>query len=191
MSKILPTLESTDDVVVYALDETSVSVESNNRLSWSPVGHPPVLQKNASHDGVNIIGATEILKGSHTVVDVYNSKNTITSVETIDFLQHLININPNKMVYVILDNAKFHTSKAIRAFMEFKDEELSIIYLPRYSPYMNPQENIWNWLKSRIHKPSARRSIDELISDISDIFSELNSNISRIYSLSYARSFLV
>lgn len=88
--KILSTLEATDDVVVYELDETSVSVKSNNRLSWSLVGHPPVLQKNASHDRVNIIGTTEILKCSYTVVDVYNSKNTITSVETIDFLQHLI-----------------------------------------------------------------------------------------------------
>ncbi|MBI6873427.1 IS630 family transposase [Clostridium aciditolerans] len=191
MSETLPTLESTDDVVVYALDETSVSVESNNRLSWSPLGHPHVLQKNASHDGVNIIGATEILKGSHAVVDVYNSEKTITSVETIYFLKYLISINPDKMVYVIWDNAKFHTSKAVREFLQFKDEEISVIYLPRYSPYMNPQENIWNWLKSNLYKPAARKSIDELISDISDIFSELNSNQGRIYSLSYASKFLV
>ncbi|WML32771.1 transposase [Clostridium sp. OS1-26] len=149
------------------------------------------MQKNGSHDGVNLIGATEILRGSHTVVDVYNSQKTITSVETMDFLQYLIDINPNKMVYVVWDNAKFHTSKAVRKFLEFKDEVISIIYLPRYSPYMNPQENIWNWLKSNLYKPSARESIEELISDISDIFNELNSNISRIYSLTYARNFLV
>jgi uncharacterized protein Yka (UPF0111/DUF47 family) len=56
---------------------------------------------------------------------------------------------------------------------------------------MNPQENIWNHLKSKLFKPSARSSIYELISDIQLIFDELNSDSDKICSLAYARNFLL
>lgn len=122
------------------------------------------LRNSAKNRRAILILTTVLMRyNQHTVIDVYNSQKTITSVETIDFLQHLININFNKMFYVILDTAKFRTSKAVREFLEFKDEELSILYHPRYSLYINPQENIWNWLNSRLHKSLTRRSIDELI----------------------------
>ncbi len=75
-------------------------------------------------------------------------------------------------------------------YQEVKDR-LQLIFLPRYSPYMNPQENIWNYLKSRLFKPSSRSCIEELILDVNSIFDELNSNIDRIDSLAYARNFLV
>ena len=56
---------------------------------------------------------------------------------------------------------------------------------------MNPQENIWRNLKSKLFKPSARSCVWELVSDIKNIFDELNSNFDKIRSLAYARSFLV
>lgn len=166
-------------------------MESNNHLSWSRVGDPPILEKNASHNGVNIIGATEILTGSHAVADVFNSTKSITSNEVKDFLQYLMDINPNKILYVIWDNAKFHTSRFIRSFINLNSDNISTIQLPRYSPQMNPQENIWNWLKARLYKPSARKSIDELICNISNIMNELNLNQHRIYSLANYKSFLM
>jgi hypothetical protein len=68
MPQVLDSLEASSDTVLYALDETSISAESSNRRSWSEVGKPPVLERNGSHEGVNLIGATEILKNFDTVV---------------------------------------------------------------------------------------------------------------------------
>ena len=56
---------------------------------------------------------------------------------------------------------------------------------------MNPQENVWNYLKAKLFKPSSRPSIEKLASDVKDIFDNLNNNIDRINSLAYARKFLV
>lgn len=187
----LDTLESSSDVVVYALDETGVRTESDNRSSWSPVGVPPILEKNGSHKGVNIVGSTCILNTFHVVNDVYPSEKSITSEEIKSHLDYLLQINPDKKVVVFLDNAKTHTSAAMQLFYLEKKQQLKLIFLPRYSPYMNPQENIWNHLKAKLFRPSSRMSIEELISDVKDIFDELNSNIDKINSLAYARSFLV
>lgn len=90
-----------------------------------------------------------------------------------------------------MDNAKFHTSHEMQSFLFDNKEKLTVLLLPRYSPSMNPQENIWNYLKAKLFKPSARSSIFELISDIQLLFDELNSNFDKIRSLAYARSFLV
>lgn len=189
--EVLDTLESSSDTVVYALDETGIRVESDNRSSWSPVGEPPVLEKNASHKGINVIGSTCILNNFHCVNDVYSSNKSITSEEVKSHLEYLMKINPGKKVVVFLDNAKNHTSFLIQSFYHKVKEKLKLIYLPRYSPYMNPQENIWNYLKARLFKPSSRTCIEELTFDVSAIFDELNCNSDKLNSLAYARNFLV
>lgn len=189
--EVLDILESSSDTVVYALDETGIRVESDNRSSWSPVGAPPVLEKNASHEGINVIGSTCILNNFHCVNDVYSSNKSITSEEVKSHLEYLLEINPGKKIVVFLDNAKNHTSHLIQSFYQTVKESLKLIYLPRYSPYMNPQENIWNYLKARLFKPSSRTCIEELTFDVSSIFDELNSNSDKINSLAYARNFLV
>lgn len=187
----LNTLESLPNSVVYALDETSVSVESDNHSSWSPVGIPRTLEKNASHDGINIIGSTCILNDFHTINDVYSKKKSITSEEIKSHLEHLIELNQTKKVVVFLDNARIHTSKVMQQFYKDKKDVLQVIFLPRYSPYMNPQENMWSYLKAKLFKPSSRSCIEELILDTKDVFDELNFDIKKIHSLAYARKFLV
>jgi transposase len=191
MSELLDTLESSSDTVVYALDETGINIESDNRPSWSPVGHPPILEKNASHEGLNIVGSTSILNNFHIVSDLYSSEHSITSEEIKKHLEYLIELNPDKKIVVFLDNAKTHTSIGMQSFYYDNRDILKVINLPRYSPYMNPQENIWNYLKAKLHKPSARRSIYELTFDIQSVFDELNSDSNKIRSLAYARNFLV
>lgn len=191
MSEVLDCLESSPDNVVYALDETGVHIESDNRSSWSPVGTSPVLEKNGSRKGINIIGSTSILNNFHIVNDVYSSRHSITSREVISHLEYLIEINQGKKVVVFLDNAKIHISKAIKEFYLDNRDILSLIFIPKYSPNMNPQENIWNYLKAKLFRPTARDFIEELILDAKYIYDELNSNTYKIRSLAYARSFLV
>jgi transposase len=131
------------------------------------------------------------LNNFHAVNDVYSSKQSIKSEQVISHLEHLIELNPEKKVVVFLDNAKFHVSAAIQKFYIEKEGILQLIYLPKYSPKMNPQEHIWNYLKAKLYKPAARGSIIELIPDIKNIFDRLNLDSERIHSLAYARNYLV
>lgn len=191
MQNKLSILESSSDVAVYALDETSISIESVNHYSWSPIGHPPILEKNGSHKGLRLVGSTSILNDMHTVVDVYSSRDSITSKSIQSHMIHLMDINPNKKVVIFLDNAKPHKSLAMQQFYIDNKDKLEPIFLPKYSPMMNPQEHIWRHYKAVLYKPGARKDIYELTIDTKKIFDELNSDKNKLHSLAYARNYLL
>lgn len=120
---------------------------------------------------------------------MYSSDERITSNEIIKFLKELLDINKNKRVFMIWDNARIHTSKAVEEFISQHDEELFILYLPPYSPMLNPQENVWNKLKSYFYEYKARSTIDEIKNFISDYFNHANSNKAKTKSLVNVRSY--
>ena len=191
MLNLLPILESSCNTAVYASDETGISVESDNHYSWSPIGHPPILEKNARHEGVNIIGSTAILNGYHIVNDIYPSSKSITTKEVKAHFQYLLNINEGKKVVIFLDNARFHKSLEMQKFYYDNRDILEVIFLPKYSPYMNPQEQIWHYLKAKLYKPSARECKYELTYDINFILDDLNLNKDKIRSLADGRKYLL
>jgi transposase len=51
---------------------------------------------------------------------------------------------------IVLDNASFHRCKLVRKVVEAAGCEL--IYLPKYSPALNPIEHPWHRIKQRVRK---------------------------------------
>lgn len=189
MKKLLPTVEKYSKAVLYAMDETGLRAESDIRRMWSTVGVSPILESNNSHEGLNLIGATELTKSFDSVIDAYSAKHGIKSEEVIHFLKRLIDINKNKKVYVLLDNAKFHTSTLVQEFADKHKGRLFLINTPRYSPQLNPQENIWNKLKNCIFRTSAYSSIDDLFESVCSIYNHFNDDHKMIEHLVCARNY--
>jgi transposase len=186
---LLNTVENSSNTVLYALDETYVRQEPTNYRSWSPVGQPPVIERNGSHAGLNLVGATEISKNFDSIADVYSNKRTITSNEIQIFLTRLIEMNKGKKIHVIWDNAKTHASISMDIFLESHKKELIMHNLPVYSPELNPQENIWSILKERLHRPKARRTAEQLFDDVCLIYESFNTNANALISEISARNY--
>ena len=51
---------------------------------------------------------------------------------------------------IVLDNATFHRKSILHALAQKKD--CFVLFLPPYSPDLNPIENKWAWLKKRLRK---------------------------------------
>lgn len=49
---------------------------------------------------------------------------------------------------VIMDNASFHRKKRLKELV--KGHKINIIFLPPYSPELNPIEHFWHWLKTKV-----------------------------------------
>lgn len=189
LQNLVTTVENSSKSVVYALDETSIRIESNNHMSWSLVGKPPIVEKNGSRKGINIIGATEITKNFDSHADIYSHNQSITALEVEHFIERLLEINNDKKVYIILDNAKPHTASSIKQLEQIHENKLKLLYLPPYSPELNPQENVWNILKKYIYRPSSRVSIDDLFYDVCYVYDQFNDPNFSMKSLVYAMNY--
>ena len=189
MTTLTLSVENDSNALLYVMDETALRTESDIRRSWSPVGESPILESNNSHEGVNIVGATEITKKFETVCDVYPAEQPITGLEIEEFIKYLLNHNPGKKIYLVLDNARPHNNHKIQELWNKNRDRLELINTPAYSPQLNPQENIWNLLKNKIFNIGARKNIDELYDEIEKLYKQFNNNKALIMSVAYARNY--
>jgi transposase len=72
------------------------------------------------------------------------------------YLDEFSKHNPEEFKIITLDNGAFHKAKSLLI-----PENMALVFLPPYSPELNPAENIWEVLKrdftNKLHK-----SLDEL-----------------------------
>lgn len=71
-----------------------------------------------------------------------------------------------------MDNVSYHKSVIVRKFLS-KHPFIQIRCLPPYSPEYNPTEQVWKWLKKRVHdSKTINDGIKELLSRIRKVMYE-------------------
>ena len=69
-----------------------------------------------------------------------------------------------------MDNMSTHHAKAVRAVIE--ELKINVIFLPPYSPDLNPIEMMWSKIKAILRKMKIR-TVSELDSGINFAFSQI------------------
>ncbi|MNW37373.1 hypothetical protein D3C74_144140 [compost metagenome] len=67
----------------------------------------------------------------------------------IRFLKDLLATYPDGKVALILDNSRIHHATELQPFLE-EHPRLQLVFLPPYSPNLNPVEGLWLWLKADV-----------------------------------------
>jgi transposase len=81
---------------------------------------------------------------------------------------------PAGQVYVLVDNASIHTSKALHLWLA-AHARLVLLYLPTYSGHrLNPVEKVWWALKGQIAANRAFRTLAELDAAIRAYFADFS-----------------
>ncbi|ULH17700.1 IS630 family transposase (plasmid) [Deinococcus sp. KNUC1210] len=126
------------------LDEVGFSLKPTVTRTWAPCGQCPVLEAKTNWQKVSTIGAItttgQFLQHTHQAA--------IKGPQVIAFLTHLLR-HVKGRVTVLLDNASIHKTKALSAFVA-DETRLSVIYLPPYSPELNPIELVWTFVKQQM-----------------------------------------
>lgn len=111
-----------------------------------PRGSRPVFKHLFSREKIHVFGA---LSGETFSSAIAEKLNTETYLQ---FVKHLMNLY-GKIVTVI-DSVSYHKSKKAKKFYEENEDRLKVFYFPKYSPKMNPTEQVWRrikaWLATRI-----------------------------------------
>jgi transposase len=77
-------------------------------------------------------------------------------------LEKIVEKYDGKKIVMILDNARIHHAKLIQPFLRENEATLKLMYLPPYSPKLNPIEGLWGWMKSEIINNVFFSSVQEI-----------------------------
>lgn len=89
------------------------------------------------------------------------------SEAVIGFFEWLFNeIYPDKKLVIVMDNASFHHSYAVEAALSLYEHRVLILWLPPYSPDLNPIERFWKHLKANACANYLYTSIEQLLNNV-------------------------
>ncbi len=140
-----------DAVVALFLDEAGYTRWPDSAPAWAPAAPAPrpVADRAGSKQQLwRMIGALNALTGRVDYRDNYIVGREQVSV----FYRQLDQVYAHvRHVYVIQDNWSIHTHPDVLATLATLPR-LEPVWLPTYSPWLNPIEKLWRWLKGDVLK---------------------------------------
>jgi transposase len=144
--------------MLYFQDESGVSLTPVVGRTWAPVGETPKIKVTGKRGGFCISSA--ISPAGKMVFRI--EKKRINAKVFVDFLMQIIRQHPHRKIIVVCDNARPHIAKYVKEFELSNKKKIAIYHIPSYSPELNPDEEVWNYLKNVKLKDHLARNKEEL-----------------------------
>lgn len=93
-----------------------------------------------------MFGCVEPATGK-VVTNIEERGNTVTFFK---FLVKVCQQYPNQKVVMVVDNVRYHHAKRLKPILEKYKNKIELVYLPAYSPDLNPIERIWWYMRKKI-----------------------------------------
>jgi len=128
---------------IYFGDAAHIRSDHHAGKTWGVKGKTPVVVSSGSRFSFSLISAIS----AQGLMRFMVTEGGVDSDVFIQFLERLVSNAPRK-IFLIVDNGRSHVSKKTKEFISSIKNKLEIFYLPPYSPDLNPDELVWNHLKT-------------------------------------------
>lgn len=146
LKKIFPEIKiraSKENADIYFGDVAHIRSDHHAGKTWGVKGETPVVLTSGSRFSFSLISAVS----SRGLMRFMVTEGGVNSAVFIQFLKRLV-AGAKRKIFLIVDNGPSHISKKTKAFVASISEKLELFYLPPYSPDLNPEELVWNHLKT-------------------------------------------
>jgi len=134
-----------ENVEVLFADAVHPQHNTMAAYGWIRRGEKREIPTTTGRERLNLHGAMNAETLDVTVIEskTVDDDSTITLLETLEQKYPLA-----VTIYVILDNARYHYSKKVRAYLE--NSRIQLVFLPSYSPNLNLIERLWKFFKKKV-----------------------------------------
>jgi transposase len=160
---------SPGDVFYYA-DEFNLSWVPTLHAMWSPKGQQIMIPTPGQPKKYYGIGAVNYHSGATTVLFRRRKRRP----EIAELLQTLLDQHPTGIVYVAWDNANTHQDDEVEAVIRAAAGRLVLLYLPTYSPWLNPIELLWRHFRREVTHCELFETMQLLLAAAQDFFDRHN-----------------
>lgn len=139
-------------------DESGLRSDAQVGRGYAPKGHTPEINLSQKQRyRINFIASV-----SHQGLVrfmLYASK--LDSLMFITFLERLIGQRERKLIWIV-DRHPVHRSQVVQEWLSQHQTQIELVFLPSYSPQLNPVEYLNGDVKQGVHSKAPSRSFDRL-----------------------------
>lgn len=125
-------------VEVWSTDEHRLGLKPIMKRVWSPRGKRWVARVNHRYEWLYVFGFVEPDTGK-TVWYLLPTVNIVAMERVLKNFAKAVGVGKDKHVVLVLDGAGWHTSRNLKV-----PEGMSLVFLPPYSPELQPAERLWS-----------------------------------------------
>ncbi|MFH1327675.1 MAG: IS630 family transposase, partial [Candidatus Bathyarchaeota archaeon] len=142
-AQVSPTQDrpKTSGIRVFAQDESRFGLMPVTRRRITAYGTKPIQLVQFQFESYYIYGAVEPLTGENFFLEMPFLNSGCFQV----FLNEFSHFYKNEFNILLLDNSSTHKASSL-----FIPDNIALLFLPPYSPELNPIERLWQYIKSKI-----------------------------------------
>ena len=163
----------------YYADEFNVSWLPTLRAMWSPRGQQVMIPTPGQPYKRDGLGAVNY----HTGETVVLFRRRKRRQEVAALVQALVDTHPTGTIYVAWDNADPHGDDDVEAVVRAAAGRLVLLYLPTYSPWLNPIEMLWRQFRREVTHCELFVSLDALLKAAHAFFDRYNQGPHHVLSI--------
>ena len=139
----------------FVQDEARVGQQGTLTRVWARTGSRPTAVRQTEYEWVYLWAAVEPATGAAVAMIT----PTVNTALMNTFLAGLSGtLASDEHAVLVLDNAGWHVAKALDV-----PDNVTLMFLPAYSPELNPAERLWAWLRSHHLANRVYADYDELL----------------------------
>jgi len=132
-----------------------------------PEDKDPVVLHAPTRKSVACFGAVSLRTGR--LVTGFEPKFNGESFQR--FLESLLkHRSPGQRLVLVLDNAKYHHARALQPWLRQQRKRLALLFLPPYSPDLNPIERVWKLTRRLATHNRHFRTLNDITNAVSERF---------------------
>jgi transposase len=155
---------------IYFADEAGMRSDHHAGTTWAPIGRTPQVSKTGQRFSLNMLSAVNATGKFHFMLH----DGRVTAEVFVEFLRRLMH-DAERPVILVVDGHSTHKAKLVREFVEAQQGRLKLVFLPPYSPHLNPDEQVWGNVKARVAK--------QAVTDKRDLQEKLTAALERLCAM--------
>jgi putative transposase len=157
-------------------DEFNISWHSTLQAMWSLRGQLVMIPTPMQPTRRYSLGAVNWHTGETLVITRPHKRRR----EVAELLQVLLDHHPNKTVYVAWDNASTHEDEEVETVLRGAAGRLVLLYLPTYSPWLNPIEMLWRQFRRGVTHCELFDTLQDLLTATTAFFDHCNNTPDKV-----------
>ena len=114
---------------------------------WAEKGKQPrINQKQRKRERKTLFGCIE----PETGIVITGKADKGNTVSFFSFLLLVAKQYQGRKIVMVLDNVPYHHAKRLKPILERYKHRIELVYLPPYSPDLNPIERVWWYMRKKI-----------------------------------------